>query len=219
MDLSVWLVSLLAWVQSPFMLGVIITLFFTGVPGPMNVVVVEQTLEKGLPAGASISLANTTGALIALLLAALPLMFGVHTLTDWLQRNASLAGMVLSVALLALGVYMLRTPDGPAKPQPPKAGYVIWAFFYSALQPGNVLLNMGIISVLQANHILEKATDVLPLFGGYFTGTVTVWCGYLLAARYVRQGLNRATMQRLKNLMGGFIIVFALGTLVFLLAF
>lgn len=219
MDISAWLEVLTASIQSPFLIAFIICFFFTGIPGPMNVVVVEQTLEKGVPAGAGIALANVFGCLIALLIAALPFLFGIHAVTNWLQANATLAGSVLALAMLGVGVMMIRAPDGPQQAQPPKVGYVIWAFVYSALQPGNVLINTAIITTLMSYELLNRPTDIIPMFAGYFLATGIVWLVYVLLARYVRVELNSGTMHRLKNIMGGLISFFALAALVSLFAF
>lgn len=218
MDIPIWLGDLLNTLNSPFWVGLVVTLFFTAIPGPMNVVVVEQTLEKGTRAGTLLGLANCFGAIGTLFIAALPFLFGIEALTKWLIANKATASGMMGVALLVMGAYMIRSPD-VARKAPPKIGYVIWAFFYTALHPGNALINITLITSLQAAGSISQPADILAMMLAYFLGTGFVWAGYVSAASLTRQNVNAGMMHRIKTIMGGIIIAFGLVGLAYLFAF
>ena len=219
MDVYLWLNQILQTLESPFLAGLLISIVFSIVPGPINIILVEQTIEKGAKAGLGIAVANVIGALIALFIAAMPMLFGIHFLVSWLENNVTLASSILSAALLGVGFYMVLSPDGPRKPQPPKVGYTLWTFAYSALQPVNILINMAFLSGLQAIDVILTPLDILPIFVAYFIGTLVVWLGYISAAHRIRNAIAPATMHRLKTILGGLLVVWSVGALLYLFAF
>lgn len=218
MDIPIWLEAFLVSIQSPFIVGIIITLFFTILPGPLNVIIVEQSLEKGWFAGVGIALANCFGAIVALLIAALPFLWGYEGLNLLIKANAKLLSTLLAFALLALGLYMIKTPAArkTQRPQPPKNGYAFWAFIYTSLLPGNILANMGVVTALQASGALMQKHHMLSMMAGYFAGTACGWFIYIALAGKLRPLVSAAMMPQLKAAMGFLIALFAVVALALL---
>ena len=86
MDISL-LQTLTEFAGSTFWVGFLFTLIYTLAPGPINAVVVKQTLEYGVLTGGRIAIGNILGDGTAIFLGGLPFMFGITWLADFLEIN------------------------------------------------------------------------------------------------------------------------------------
>lgn len=209
-DLSRPLQAIAAVGGSPFWVGFFITLLFTLAPGPMNAVIIEQSIEKGVLAGLRIAVGNCLGGMIAVFLASLPFLFGIYWLSLWLGTHVTLATALAAIVLLAVGLHMLLSKTNGRQHNKPGIGYALWAFAYTALHPGNLLTDMALVTALQANGSITGGMDVFLLIVGFMAGCGLGWLVYLAILAKMRSKISARLMKGLKIVLACIIIGFAL---------
>jgi threonine/homoserine/homoserine lactone efflux protein len=209
MDVSAVLEVILQLSTSPFLVGVLITFLFTLFPGPMNMVVIDQMVERGIPTGLVTLTGNCLGGCTSVFIGSLPFLFGFTLLADWIAANGTMAATIAALTMLAIGLHMLLTRVRGGG----KAVYVVWAYFYTALHPGNMMVNTALVASLQAAGTLTSGWQVAHLMAGYLVGCACGWAIYTTLVAVTRGKLSDTAVVRFKRVMASLIIVAAVVTL------
>lgn len=207
---ATWLLSaIMAISSSPFLVGFLITFLFTLFPGPMNAVVIDQMLEKGIKTGVVTLTGNCLGGVTSVFIGSLPFLFGITFLADWISANMTAATVVMAVTLLAIGLHMMFSKIGAAR----KAVYAFWAYCYTSLHPGNLLVNTALVATLQAQGTMTSGWSVFALMLGYLAGCGSCWVLYALIIAKTKKNISAVAVNRFKYVMGSFLVIAALFTI------
>lgn len=215
MDISL-LQTLTEFAGSTFWVGFLFTLIYTLAPGPINAVVVKQTLEYGVLTGGRIAIGNILGDGTAIFLGGLPFMFGITWLADFLEINFSLAMTAVAILLLVIGIHMIHIAkkQNSGTNQLEEEGYryrhTLWAYLYTAFHPGSLLSTATLVATLQASQLMTTSNDMLMLMLGFTLGCAVAWTIFLAMLGKVRKKASAGLIRRISIAVGGFIVFLAL---------
>lgn len=194
---------------SAYMVGLLIMLIFTLVPGPMNAIIITQVARKGIKSGVKLAFANVLGSMTAVFLGSLPFLFGVTFFVNWLTANMSTASLITGCLLLAAGLFMFfNKPKANSKPLPMGRWYILLGYFaYTALNPGNVLTDAALVTLLQAIGTIHQPMDVVMLMLGFATGGAIGWAIYLFVISRLRLNKSGKFVRVLNRILGALVTV------------
>lgn len=209
-DLSWLLEGVATLAASPMLVGFIVACLLTIIPGPMNAIVIEQTIKKGPVAGLRISIGNSFGVGTAAFISCLPFLFGAAWLATWLEANAFWALLATAVMLLVIGVHMFTQKAKDATPKKPDMGYPLWAYFYTAIYPGNILTFSALVAAMQLGGSLQTTMQALWLVAGFVLGAAVGWSGYLLLLLKFHKKMSPKLLMWMRKVLAGLVIILAL---------
>ena len=206
-----WPLSILAMLaDAPYLVGFIVAFLLTVIPGPMNAIVIEQTMKKGPVAGMRISIGNTLGQATAVFITCLPFLFGADFIAHWLEANMFWAMLGTTLMLLVIGLLMFFAKDNEQKQKKPDMGYPLWAYFYTSIYPGNLLTFTAIVAAMQLGGTITTMMDVWFLLGGFLTGASLGWAAYLLVLIKTRKKLTPKVLVIMRKTLAGLVVALSL---------
>ena len=191
--------------------GIAIGILISAPMGPVGMLCIQRTLDKGRRAGFYTGI----GAAISDLFYALLTGFGLSFIEEFLERNQNIIQIVGSVVLIAFGIYLFkRNPSkGLKKPEEQnvsKRKSILGGFLFTFSNPLILFLIVGLFA---------RFNFLLPSFRvpQYFTGFVFIFAGALLwwwvvtfSVDKVSHHFNIRSMWLINKIIGGMILLFAI---------
>lgn len=198
--------------------GFIIGVVVSAPMGPVGVLCVQRTLNKGRWYGFVTGL----GASLSDIAYALLTGYGMSFIFDFINANVFYLQLIGSIMLLAFGYYTFRSnPVQAIRPISPSTGTYfhnfITAFFVTLSNPLIIFLFIGLFArfafVLPGLKFVEAATGYLSIF----LGAVSWWFGITYFVNKVRNRFNLRGIWMINRIIGGIVIAVALFGFIFTL--
>lgn len=191
--------------------GLAIGILVSAPMGPIGVLCIQRTLNKGRWSGFFTGLGAALSDMIYCLLTALGLSFVI----DFIETNQNLLQMVGSVALMVYAIYLLRkNPAGNLKaPKQKKASYpqdFITGFLFTFSNP---LILFLIISFFARFNFLSPDYHFYHYLVGFlfiFLGALLWWFVITYFVNKVRAHFNVRSMWLVNRIIGIVILVMSL---------
>ncbi len=201
-----WLehVSLLEFLLKGFIIGVIVSAPL----GPVGVLCIQRTLNKGRAYGFVTGL----GAAFSDIIYALFTGYGMSFVFDFIQANIFYLQLIGSVMLLAFGIYTFRSnPAQSIRPISTNKGSLVHnfvtAFFVTLSNPLIIFLFIGFFArfafVLPEIPIYEQTLGYLSIVAG----AIAWWFSITLCVSKIRNRFNLRSIRILNRVIGGVVII------------
>lgn len=191
--------------------GIAIGIIISAPMGPVGILCVQRTLEKGRHIGFFTGI----GAALSDLFYCLLTGFGLSFIEDFLKANQNVIQIVGSVVLVLFGVYLFRSNPArtlrkPEENRPSKGKNVLSGFLFTFSNPLIIFLIIGLFA--RFNFLLPELT-FLHYIAGYvfiFVGALIWWWIVTFFIDKVRSHFNLRSMWLINKITGGIIMIFAL---------
>ncbi len=204
-----WLeqVSLLEFLVKGFVIGVVVSAPL----GPVGVLCIQRTLNKGRVYGFVTGL----GAALSDIIYALFTGYGMSFAFDFIQANIFYLQLIGSIMLLVFGIYTFRSnPVHSIRPVSSNKGTLIHnfvtAFFVTLSNPLIIFLFIGFFArfafVLPEIPIYEQTLGYLAIV----TGAVAWWFGITFFVSKIRNRFNLRGIWILNRIIGVVVVVMAI---------
>lgn len=190
--------------------GIAIGVIISAPMGPVGILCVQRTLERGRRTG----FFTGVGAAISDLVYCLLTGFGLSFIEDFLKSNQNVIQIVGSAVLIGFGIYLfrsnptrkLRTPD-EAKPSVKKN--ILSGFLFTFSNPLIIFLIIGLFA--RFNFLLPEIRFYHYVLGFMFifAGALLWWWVVSFFVDKVRAHFNLRSMWLINKITGGIIMVFA----------
>lgn len=199
---------------SYFLTGVGLGLLISAPVGPVNVLCIQHSLQRGFFAGLAVGF----GALIADLFIAAMAAFGISAISGFMKTYEPLVQVGGGIVLLLFGVRLFVShPHWSADQVEQRSEFITHlgalpqSFLLTVSNPGAIL---GIFAVVgsagSAVGGLETYTEALMLLAGMALGALAWWvCLAKLIASF-RQKLSDERLRLINQIAGGLLIICAL---------
>jgi threonine/homoserine/homoserine lactone efflux protein len=201
--------------------GVLIGMLTAAPVGPVNVMCIQRTLERGFFAGFAAGL----GAVIGDGIIALAGAFGINAISDLMERNDHLLRLVGSSVLIVFGMKLLTTePVIDAEGRPIAENHAeglfdyVWSipqtFFLTITNPGAVLgMFLMVGGAGSAIGGLNSTAEALTLVTAIVGGGVLWWFFLSGLIARIRHKLNHRSLKVINQVAGATLIVFGASVL------
>lgn len=196
--------------------GFIIGVIVSAPLGPVGVLCIQRTLNKGRWYG----FVTGVGASISDICYALITGYGMSFVFDYVNKNIFYLQLFGSILLLAFGIYTFRS--NPVKSIRPtsmnKGSYLhnlITAFAVTLSNPLIIFLFIGLFARFA---FVSEGVLVFEAVAGYFAialGALAWWLGITYFVNKVRKQFNLRGIWMLNRVIGGIVVVVAIIGLVF----
>lgn len=191
--------------------GIAIGVIISAPMGPVGILCVQRTLEKGR----SIGFFTGIGAALSDLFYCLLTGFGLSFIEDFLTNNQNVIQMVGSVVLVLFGIYLFRsnparTLKKPDEQRPSKGKNILSGFLFTFSNPLIIFLIIGLFA--RFNFLLPELTAAYYM-AGYafiFLGALLWWWIVTFFIDKVRSHFNLRSMWLVNKITGVIIMIFAL---------
>ncbi|NDV58136.1 LysE family translocator [Bacteroides sp. 519] len=207
-------ITILDLLVKGFIVGVVIS----APMGPVGVLCIQRTLNKGRWYGFVTGL----GASISDIIYALLTGYGMSFIFDFIEANIFYLQLLGSIMLLAFGYYTFRSnPVKAIRPVSHSTGTYfhnfITAFFVTLSNPLIIFLFIGLFARL--TFVLPGITVAEQLIGyiAILLGAITWWFGTTFFVDKVRAHFNVRGLWMINRIIGGIVIIVALFGLIFTL--
>lgn len=191
--------------------GIAIGLIISAPMGPVGMLCIQRTLDKGRRAG----LYTGIGAALSDLFYCLLTGFGLSFIEEFLERNSNIIQLAGSAVLIAFGVYLFRR--NPAsnlkKPMSQEISVkknILGGFLFTFSNPLILFLIIGLFA--RFNFLLPefKVYQYLTGFVFIFAGALLWWWLITFAINKVRNHFNIRSMWLINRIIGVIILLFAI---------
>ncbi|MDE7381197.1 MAG: LysE family translocator [Muribaculaceae bacterium] len=191
--------------------GLAIGVLISAPMGPVGILCIQRTLDKGRKAGFYTGI----GAALSDLFYCLLTGFGLSFIEDTLEKNSSIIQLVGSMVLIAFSVYLFRKNPTKQLKRPVEADVsakksVLGGFLFTFSNPLILFLIIGLFA--RFNFLLQEMT-----IGHYFVGYLFIIAGALgwwwIVTYFidkVRAHFNLRSMWLINKIIGGVILIFAI---------
>lgn len=190
--------------------GIAIGVIISAPMGPVGILCVQRTLEKGRRSG----FFTGVGAAVSDLLYCLLTGFGLSFIEDFLKANQNVIQIVGSVVLVVFGVYLFksnpaRTLKKPETERPSAGKNVLSGFLFTFSNPLIIFLIIGLFA--RFNFLLPEISlpHYIMGFVAIFAGAILWWWLVSFFIDKVRSHFNLRSMWLVNKITGGIIMVFA----------
>lgn len=191
--------------------GIAIGVIISAPMGPVGILCVQRTLDKGRKTG----LYTGIGAAISDLLYCLLTGFGLSFIEEFIERNSNILQLVGSVVLIVFGIYLfksnpsrnLKRPDRQAS-RPGKN--ILNGFLFTFSNPLIIFLIIGLFA--RFNFLLPEIRfyQYLIGFASIFVGALLWWYIVTYFVDRVRSHFNLRSMWLINKIIGSVIFLFAI---------
>lgn len=203
--------------------GLVIGVLISAPVGPVNVLCIQRTLERGFWGGVAAGL----GAVLGDGLIASAAAFGLTAVASFMSGHKQTIQLVGGLILVAFGLRLLyaRTKvavaPGTESRLSTNAGVIPQTFFLTVTNPGAILgvfaLFGGLGSLIGG---LRDYTEALLLVAAVMGGALAWWCGLARLIATIRHKLDERRLRAINQVAGVVLIGFGAGLLArFLYAF
>lgn len=190
--------------------GVAVGVLISAPMGPVGILCIQRTLDKGRHAG----LYTGIGAAISDLIYCLLTGFGLSFIEDFLESNQNIIQLIGSLVLIAFSVYLFRKdPQSPHRP--PVGGdisakkNILGGFLFTFSNPLIIFLIIGLFA--RFNFTLPEINGAYYAVGylGIIAGALGWWWTVTYAINKVRSRFTMKSMKALNVMIGLVILIFA----------
>jgi threonine/homoserine/homoserine lactone efflux protein len=198
--------------------GFIIGVVVSAPMGPVGVLCVQRTLNRGRWYGFVTGLGATLSDMCYALLTG----YGMSFVTDYIDKNVFILQLLGSAMLLAFGFYTFRTNPvsaiHPSNPNKPKGTYLhnfITAFVVCFSNPLIIFLFIGLFArfavVQQGVVLFEAVTSYVAIA----IGAITWWFLITYVVNKVRKHFNLRGIWIINRIFGALVMLFSILGLIF----
>lgn len=191
--------------------GIAIGVIISAPMGPVGILCVQRTLEKGRRIG----LYTGVGAAISDLFYCLLTGFGLSFIEDFLNENQNVIQIIGSVVLAIFGVYLFRSNPArslkkPGEEEVSRGKNVLSGFLFTFSNPLIIFLIIGLFA--RFNFLLPEIPFPLYIIGfaSIIAGALMWWWVVTFFVDKVRSHFNLRSMWLINKITGGIIMLFAL---------
>lgn len=191
--------------------GIAIGVIISAPMGPVGILCVQRTLEKGRRNG----LLTGVGAAISDLFYCLLTGFGLSFIEEFLKENQNVIQIIGSIVLVVFGVYLFRsnparTLKKPGEEKSSKGKIVLSGFLFTFSNPLIIFLIIGLFA--RFNFLLPEITFVHYIIGfiSIIAGALMWWWVVTYFVNKVRSHFNLRSMWLINKITGVIIMIFAL---------
>lgn len=190
--------------------GIAIGLIISAPMGPVGMLCIQRTLDKGRRAGFYTGI----GAAISDLFYSLLTGFGLSFIEEFLERNQNIIQLVGSAVLIAFGVYLFRKnpSKGLKKPLDENISVqksILGGFLFTFSNPLILFLTIGLFArfnfLLPEFHLWQYLTGFVFIF----VGAILWWWFITFSVDKVRSHFNIRSMWLINKIIGVIILLFA----------
>lgn len=191
--------------------GIAIGVIISAPMGPVGILCVQRTLDKGRKAG----LYTGVGAAISDLIYCLLTGFGLSFIEEFLEKNQNVIQLVGSVVLIAFGVYLFKANPSrklkkPSEQRIPAGRNILNGFLFTFSNPLIIFLIIGLFA--RFNFLLPDIRFYHYMIGfvSIFAGALVWWYIVTLFIDKVRAHFNLRSMWLINKIIGVAIFLFAI---------
>lgn len=197
--------------------GFAIGLIISAPMGPVGMLCIQRTLDKGRRAGFYTGI----GAAISDLFYSLLTGFGLSFIEDFLERNQNIIQLVGSFVLVGFGIYLFRKNPSKGLKKPVDENIsieksIMTGFFFTVSNPLILFLIIGLFArfnfILPAepeNRLLLHVAQYIVGFAFIFIGAIVWWWFITFSIDKVRSHFNIRSMWLINKIIGVIIMLFA----------
>lgn len=191
--------------------GLAIGLIISAPMGPVGILCIQRTLDKGRKAG----FYTGVGAAISDLFYCLLTGFGLSFIEEFLERNSAIIQLLGSVVLIVFGIYLFKKNPArqlkkPAEPIVSTKKSILAGFLFTFSNP---LILFLIIGLFARFNFLMPEIKIYHYFIGYIfiaAGALGWWWLVTFFIDKVRTHFNLRSMWLINKIIGVIILIFAL---------
>lgn len=191
--------------------GLAIGILISAPMGPVGILCIQRTLNKGRRAG----LFTGIGAAISDLIYCLITGFGLSFIEEFLEKNQNVIQITGSILLIAFGIYLFKkNPSRNLRPLTPTRSSdkmnVLGGFLFTFSNPLILFLIIGLFA--RFNFLLPEIRFYHYIIGFLFIfiGAVLWWYIVTFFVDKVRAHFNVRSMWLINRIIGIIILIFAL---------
>lgn len=190
--------------------GIAIGILVSAPMGPVGMLCIQRTLNKGRKAGFYTGL----GAAVSDLFYCLLTGFGLSFIEEFLERNQDIIQLIGSAVLIGFGIYIFRQNPSKRLTKSPKttASFkkdFVSGFFFTFSNPLILFLIIGLFA--RFNFLMPEIRFYHYIIGFLFIlgGAVLWWYVVTLFVDKVRAHFNLRSMWLINRIIGIIILIFA----------
>lgn len=198
--------SLLYILFSGFFIGV----FISAPMGPIGMLVIQRTLNKGrLPA-----LFTGVGAALSDLIYCLLTGMGMSFVTDFIEANRNILQIIGSVLMIVYGIYLFRSNPSRALRTPIEAANTYWRDFGTGFlfTFSNPLILFFIMALFARFNFMDSGYHFYHLIIGYLSivgGALGWWFLITYFVNKVRNHFNVRSMWLINRIIASILLIMA----------
>ncbi|MCW1735331.1 LysE family translocator [Anaerorudis cellulosivorans] len=193
--------------------GFVIGLFVASPMGPINMLCIQRTLNRGWKHG----FATGMGAMLSDLTYAIITLIGMGMASDFLSKNETTIQLVGSIVLLLFGFGVFRS--NPLKGWTPRlkmeeTRYMkdfISSFLLTFSNVAIILVFITLYARFQFNPLAEGAFSIIAGIVSIAVGALSWWIFITLFVSRLRKYFNRKGLIMLNRIVGSILMIFGLG--------
>lgn len=191
--------------------GVAIGILISAPMGPVGILCIQRTLDKGRKAG----LFTGIGAAISDLFYCLLTGFGLSFIEDFINNNQNIIQLVGSIVLIAFSIYLFRKNPSSGVRKPLQQGVsikknILGGFLFTFSNPLIIFLIIGLFA--RFNFLIPEIKGYFYAVGYIFiiVGALAWWYGITFMIDKIRSRFNLNSMKKMNIAIGVVILGFAL---------
>lgn len=191
--------------------GIAIGVLISAPMGPVGILCIQRTLEKGRKAG----LFTGIGAALSDLVYCLLTGFGLSFVEEFIERHQNVIQLFGSIVLIAFSIYLFRKSPSSSLRRPVPSSVsakknIIGGFFFTFSNPLIILLIIGLFA--RFNFLMPDIRFYHYLIGFIFifAGALGWWYAVTYIIDKIRTKFSFATMKKINISIGVVILIFAL---------
>ena len=191
--------------------GLAIGIIISAPMGPVGILCVQRTLDKGRRTG----LYTGVGAAISDLLYCLLTGFGLSFIEEFLERNSNIIQLLGSVVLIGFGIYLFKSNPSrklkkPSEQRIPAGRNILNGFFFTVSNPLIIFLIIGLFA--RFNFLMPEIKFYHYIIGFIFIflGALLWWYFVTFFVDKVRAHFNLRSMWLINKIIGSVIFLFAI---------
>ncbi len=199
--------SLLYIAFSGFMIGI----FISAPMGPIGMLVIQRTLNKGRTAALYTGIGASVSDMIYCLLSGL----GLSLVTDFIESNKNVLQIIGSIVLIIYGIYLFRNNPSRAISKVPDMPTNYWRDFATGFlfTFSNPLILFFIIGLFARFNFMDAGYSYYHYILGYISISAGALCWWFLITFFVnkvRGHFNVRSMWIINRIMASLLIIMAL---------
>lgn len=191
--------------------GLAIGIIISAPMGPVGILCVQRTLDKGRRTG----LYTGVGAALSDLIYCLLTGFGLSFIEEFLEQNSNIIQLVGSIVLIGFGVYLFKSNPSrnlkkPSGHRIPAGKNILNGFLFTVSNPLIIFLIIGLFA--RFNFLLPEIKFYHYIIGyvSIFVGALGWWYFVTYFVDKVRAHFNLRSMWLVNKIIGSVIFLFAI---------
>lgn len=191
--------------------GIAIGVLVSAPMGPVGILCIQRTLDKGRRAGFFTGIGASISDLIYCLLTG----FGLSFIEGFIERNQNIIQLIGSVVLIAFGLYLFKKNPAQQLKKPSQANRpsdkkdILGGFLFTFSNPLILFLIIGLFA--RFNFLMPEIRFYHYLVGFIFilAGAIGWWWMVTFFVDKVRAHFNIRSMWLINRIIGSIILIFA----------